>query len=68
MNLVITTTEGFHGNIFEKSIDKLTNLHIHESTTKDLMKFIHQNAIKYVTYSILRRKRDHNQAPVALPR
>ena len=50
------------------SIDKLTNLKISKNNTKTLMKNIHKNTIKYLTYLVLnKRKLENKQAIVTLP-
>jgi hypothetical protein len=67
-NPVITITARVRGAIHEQSIKQLTDLKIPKSNIKKLMKDIHQNAIKYLTYLILnKRKLDNNQPPVPPP-
>lgn len=39
----------------EQSIKKFGNLHIPIPNVKDLIKFIHQNTIKYLTHLILKK-------------
>jgi hypothetical protein len=59
---------GVRGAIHEHSIQKLEDLKIPKSNIKKLMKDIHQNAIKYLTYLILnKRKLDNKQTPVPPP-
>ena len=67
-NPVITITAGVRGAIHEHSIQKLTDLKIPKPNIKKLMKDIHQNAIKYLTYLVLnKRKLDNKQTPVPPP-
>lgn len=69
VNPLITITAGVRGAIHEHSIKKLTNLNIPKSIIKTLMKNIHQNAIKYLTYLVLnKRKLDNKQAPILPPK
>jgi hypothetical protein len=50
------------------SIEQLTNLKIPKTHIKTLMKNIHQNAIKYLTYLVLnKRKLDNKQTPILPP-
>lgn len=51
----------------QKSIEKCNNLHIPKDIVNNLMKFIDQNAIKYLTYLILSRRKLDEQAPVTPP-
>jgi hypothetical protein len=68
INPLITITAGVRGAIHEHSIEKLTRINIPKSSIKKLMKDIHQNAIKYLTYLVLnKRKLDNKQNPVPLP-
>ena len=61
-------TVGIRGAIQEYFIDKLTKLKIPKSNIKNLMKDMHQNAIKYLTYLVLnKRKLDNKQTPVPPP-
>ena len=61
-------TNPVRGAIHEHSIQKLTDLKISKPNIKKLMKDIHQNAIKYLTYLVLnKRKLDNKQAPVPPP-
>ena len=54
--------------IHEHFIEKLTNLRIPKANIKTLMKSLHQNAIKYLTYLVLnKRKLDNKQIPIPLP-
>ena len=56
------------GAIHEQSIEKLANLKIPKTSIETLMKNIHQNAIKYLTYLVLnKRKLDNKQSTVAPP-
>jgi hypothetical protein len=67
-NPVITIIAGVRGAIHEHSIQKLKDLKIPKSNIKKLMKDIHQNAIKYLTYLVLnKRKLDNKQTPVPPP-
>ena len=61
---LITITTSVQGAIHEKSITILNNnMRILKPTIKNLLKTIHQNAIKYLTYLILnKRKLDPKQA------
>jgi hypothetical protein len=66
--LVITITAGVRGAIHEHFIDQLTKLKIPKNNIKTLMKKIHENAIKYLTYLVLnKRKLDNKQTPVPPP-
>ena len=68
-NPLITITAGVRGAIHEHFIQKLAHLKIPKTTIKIFMKNIHQNAIKYLTYLILnKRKLDNKQAPVPPPK
>ena len=67
-NPFVTITVGVRGAIHENSLDKLTNLKIPKPNIKILMKDIHQNAIKYLTYVVLnKRKLNNKQRPVPSP-
>ena len=67
-NPLITITAGVRGAIHEHSIANLTKLKIPKSSIKILMKNIHQNAIKFLTYLVLnKRKLDNKQNPVPPP-
>ena len=67
-NPLITITAGVRGAIHEHSIEQLTSLHIPKTHIKTLMKNIHQNAIKYLTYLVLnKRKLDNKQTPIPPP-
>jgi hypothetical protein len=67
-NPIITITTGVRGAIHEHSIQKLVDLKIPKPNIKKLMNDIHQNAIKYLTYLILnKRKLDNKQTPVPPP-
>ena len=56
-NLLITIIAGVRGAIHEHSINKLSNLKIPKTSIKTLMKNIHQNAIKYLTYLVLNKRK-----------
>ena len=59
---------GVRGAIHEQSINKLVDLNIPKTNIKNLMKNIHQNAIKYLTYLVLnKRKLDNKQTTIAPP-
>ena len=65
---LITITTGVRGAIHEHAITKLANLKIPKSSIKTLMKDLHQNAIKYLTYLVLnKRKLKNNQATITPP-
>jgi hypothetical protein len=49
------------GAIHENSIEQLTNLKIPKTHIKTLMKNIHQNAFKYLTYLVLNKRKFHNK-------
>jgi hypothetical protein len=67
-NPLITITAGVRGAIHEQSINKLINLKIPKFNIKTLMKDIHQNAIKYLTYLVLnKRKLENIQATITPP-
>ena len=67
-NSLITIVAGVRGAIHEHSINKLTNLRIPKFNIKTLLNNIHQNAIKYLTYLVLnKRKLDNKQTPVPPP-
>jgi hypothetical protein len=67
-NPLITTTTGVRGAIHKQSINKLTNHKVPKSGIKTLTKDIHQNAIKYLTYLVLKkRKLENKQATIAPP-
>ena len=67
-NPLITITIGVRGAIHEQSIKKLEDLKIPKAYIKNLMKNIHQNAIKYLTYLVLnKRKLDNKQNTIAPP-
>jgi hypothetical protein len=68
VNPLTTITAGVKGAIHEHSIEKLTKLKIPKHNIKSLMKKIHENAIKYLTYLVLnKRKLDNEQTPVPPP-
>ena len=67
-NPLITITAGVRGAIHENSIEQLINLKIPKTYTKTLMKNIHRNAIKYLIYLVLnKRKLDNKQNHAPLP-
>ena len=53
--ILSTITAGVRGPIHEHSIDQLNKLKISKSIIKTLMKNLHQNAIKYLTYLVLNK-------------
>ena len=55
-NPLNTITAVVRGHVHDQSINKLINLKIPMSNIKTLMKDIHQNAIKYLTYLVLNKK------------
>ena len=66
---LITITAGVRGAIHEHSIEQLTKLKIPKSSIKTLMKILHENVIKYLTYLVLnKRKLDNKQTPILPPR
>jgi hypothetical protein len=66
-NPLITITTGVRGVIHEHSINKLANLKIPKQTIKTLMQNIHQNAIKYLTYLILNKRKWENKQTTVPP-
>ena len=67
-NPLITITARVRGAIHEHPIEQLTNLKIPKTHIKTLMKNIHQNAIKNLTYMVLnKRKLDNKQNPIPPP-
>ena len=67
-NPLITITSGVRGAIHEQSIDKLADLWIPKSNIKTLMKSIHQNVSKYLTYLVLNKNKfDNKQHTIAQP-
>ena len=59
---------GFKGAIHEQPIKQLEELNIPKTNIKNVMKSIHQNAINYLTYLILnKRKLDNKQNTIAPP-
>ena len=65
VNPLFTITAGVRGAVHEHSIEKLTKLKIPKANIKSLMKKLHENAIKYLTYLVLnKRKLDNKQTPV----
>jgi hypothetical protein len=68
VNPLITIIAGVRGAIHEQSIKKLEELEIPKPGIKSLMKNLHQNAIKYLTYLVLNKsKLDNKQNTVAPP-
>ena len=57
----ITIMARVRGAIHEHSIDKLTKPKIPKSNIKNLMKDIHQNAIKYLTYLVHTKQKKTRQ-------
>ena len=49
------------------SIEKLDNLKIPKSSIKSLMKSLHQNAIKYLTYLVLNKRKFDNKQNIVTP-
>jgi len=66
-NPLITITAGVRGDMHEHSISKPTNLNIPKQTIKTLMKNIHQNAIKYLIYLILNKRKLENKQTLVPP-
>ena len=65
---LITITVRVIGAIHEQSIKQLEELDIPKPNVKNLMKKIHQNAINYLTYLVLnKRKLDNKQNTIAPP-
>jgi hypothetical protein len=60
-NPLITITACVRGAIHEQSIKKLEDLNIPKTSIKELMKNIHQNAIKYLTYLVLNKRKLDNK-------
>ena len=56
-NPLITITTRVKGAIHEHSINKFANLRNPKSTIKPLTKNIHPNAIKYLTYLVLNKRK-----------
>ena len=64
-NPLISITTRVRGAIHEHSTNKLANLKIPKSNNKTLIKKLHQNDIKYLTYLVLnKRKLDNKQTHV----
>jgi hypothetical protein len=61
INPLITITTGVRGARHEHSIEKLNNLKIPKFNIKTLMKSLHHNAIKYLTYLILNKRKIRQQ-------
>ena len=57
-NPLITITVGVRGAIHENSIEQLINHQIPKNHTKASWKNIHQNAIKYLIYLVLNKKKN----------
>ena len=66
-NPLITITVGVRGAIHEQSINHLTNLKIPKTSIKIFMKNIHQNAIKYLTYLVLNKRKFENKQTTIPP-
>ena len=66
-NPLVTITVGVRGAIYEHSIDKLTKLKIPKNNIKSLMKNPHQNAIKYLTYLVLNKRKLENKQTLVPP-
>ena len=67
-NPLNTFTTSVRGVVHEQSINKLTHLKIPKSSIKTLMKNIHQNATKYLTYLVLNKsKLESKQATITPP-
>ena len=65
---LITIIAGVRGAIHEHSIEQLNKLKLPKSSINTLMKYIHQNLIKYLTYLVLnKRKLDNKQVIVPPP-
>jgi hypothetical protein len=65
---LITITAGVRGAIHENFIEQITNLKVPKTHINTLMKNIHQNAIKYLPYMVLnKRKLDNKQMHVPPP-
>lgn len=50
-----------------KSIEKCNKIHIPKDIVNNLMKPLHQNAIKYFTFLILSKRKIDEQAPITPP-
>ena len=66
-NPLITITVGVRGAIHEHSITKLINLKIPKSSITNLMKELHQNAIKHLT-DLVKRNSKINKLLSHLPK
>jgi hypothetical protein len=55
-NPLITNTTGMRGAIHKQFINKLAKLKIPKANIKTLMKNIHQNAIRCLTYLVLNKR------------
>ena len=55
-NPLITITTGVRGAVHEHLVNKLTNFKIPIPNNKTLMKSIHWNVVKYLTYLILNKR------------
>ena len=68
INPLITITAGVRGAIHKQSINKLDEINIPKNNIKNLMKNIRQNAINYLNYLVLnKRKLDNKQTTIAPP-
>jgi hypothetical protein len=62
-----TIAAGVRGAIFhEHSINKLTNLKLAKSAIKILVKNIHRNVIKCLTYLILNKRKPENKQDMSM--
>ena len=66
-NPLITITTDVRGAIHEHSINILTSLQIPKTNIKTLVKSLHQNAIKYLTYLILNKRKLENKQAIVQP-
>ena len=64
---LLTITAGLRGAIHKQSINNLVNLKIPKANIKTLMKDIHQNAIKYLTFFVLNKRRLENKQTTISP-
>ena len=64
-NPLITIIVGVRGASHEHSIEQLSKLNLPKSSIKSLMKNLHENVVKYLTYLVLNeRKLDNNKPPI----
>jgi hypothetical protein len=59
--IIIIITVGGRGAVHKYSIDKLTRFKVPKTDIQTLMKCIHQNAIKYLTYLVLNKRKLDNK-------